>query len=230
MDTRDENATAAATATSGDRARKRRGRPSSTGDEVGREGLIAATHQILKSTPPEEITRLLIAQQAGVDPALIRYYFGTVSHLITEVVVDAHARIQSGLAETTAGQSPEAWLRARIGGIVDLFVDNPYHHRYIRHVMYGPAGKNERDEWLSALRIAIDLTAAQINAGVEQGHFRPVDPRMLHILLIGVGEFFGSNPQVIEDMLDGEATVHGSRDAYVDFVSEIIINGLRRID
>jgi hypothetical protein len=43
----------------------------------------------MKTTPPAQITRLDIARAAGVDPALIRYYFGNKSALVVAAVYQA---------------------------------------------------------------------------------------------------------------------------------------------
>lgn len=216
--------------TAGPAAKKGRGRPTSAGDEVGREGLLVATREILRTTPPEHVTRLMIAKHAGVDPALIRYYFGTVSHLITEVVVDTHRQIQHSMLNFLSGRHPEEWLRARIVRIIDLFIENPFHHLFIRHVMYDPDNAQDHAEWIGALRVAIDLTTKQIEAGLAAGVFRPVDPRMLHLAMIAVGEFFGANPRVVSDIFKGGESIHTMRDAYVDFVADLFLRGLRRPD
>ncbi|MDE8344143.1 MAG: TetR/AcrR family transcriptional regulator, partial [Acidocella sp.] len=51
------------------------GRPASGGNSVGREKLLKTACDLLKVTPPAKLTRFMVAQKAGVDPSLIRYYF-----------------------------------------------------------------------------------------------------------------------------------------------------------
>ena len=77
--------------------------------EVGRQALIDAASALLRTTPPARITRAAIARFAGVDPGLIRYYFGDRDglfaegvHRRTHHVADRPTRIK------TDGQHPVA--------------------------------------------------------------------------------------------------------------------------
>jgi TetR/AcrR family transcriptional regulator len=64
---------------------RRQGRPPS-GDAQGlREKIIAATRELLRTRPPDTISRIDIARAARVDPALIRYYFGTRDDVLSAV-------------------------------------------------------------------------------------------------------------------------------------------------
>jgi len=76
------------------RARRRQGRPHKDAPTVGREALIAATRNLTKTIPAGRITRLDIARAAGVDPALIRYYFGDKSKLLVAAVLQAGAELR----------------------------------------------------------------------------------------------------------------------------------------
>ena len=62
------------------------GRPVSGENDVGRERLLAATEKLLRTMPPARVTIARIAQEAGVDPALVRYYFGNRAALLVAVV------------------------------------------------------------------------------------------------------------------------------------------------
>jgi AcrR family transcriptional regulator len=210
--------------------RKGRGRPAGGHDDVGREALLGVTREILRTTPPETVTRLMIAERANVDPGLIRYYFGTVSHLITEIVVDSHLRIRQSVLDIVATREPAEALRTRIGLLVDLFIDYPYHHRLIRQVMYGEGNDAEHAEWVVSLRSSVDQTRTMIEVGVQEGIFRNVDYRMLQIALIGVAEFFGGNPEIIGDVFDRKESVRTMRDEYVDFLAQLFLHGLCRRD
>lgn len=207
--------------------RKGRGRPVLTEQVVGRDALLQIAGELLRTTPPESVTRLMVAQAAQVDPALIRYYFGTVDHLITEVVVDHHRRIHQSLMELMEGGRSLDWIKGRIGHMIDLFIENPYQHTLIRQVMYKERNTAEHRVWYDALRASIQYTQSQIDLGVKQGMIRSVDPRLLHLALVGVGEIFGANPEVVSDTFDGQETVTSLRDRYVDFIYDLFYNGLR---
>src|ERR1700755_3516313 len=76
---------------------RRTGRPTTRGS-VGKEALVAAAREALKRKPPGEITLNEIAQIAGVDPALIRYYFGQLSDLFAEAATEITRELRGRLA------------------------------------------------------------------------------------------------------------------------------------
>jgi hypothetical protein len=80
------------------RTKRSQGRPTrNSKSAVGRDELIEATRRLLGEKPPSEIGRLDVARKADVDPALIRYYFGNLGNLMTEVTAmltrEMHGRI-----------------------------------------------------------------------------------------------------------------------------------------
>jgi len=64
---------------------RRQGRPPSDNAEGLRAKIIAATRELLRTRPPDTISRADIARAATVDPALIRYYFGTRDDVLSAV-------------------------------------------------------------------------------------------------------------------------------------------------
>ncbi len=65
---------------------RRSGRPSSVKETVGREALIAAAKELLKTKSPSKIRRVDIAKAAGADPALVRYYFKDAGSLLASAM------------------------------------------------------------------------------------------------------------------------------------------------
>lgn len=195
-------------------------------DDVGRNALLAVTRELLRTTPPETVTRLMIAERANVDPGLIRYYFGTVAHLVAEVAIESHLRIRQSVLAVVATRDPAEALRTRIGLLVDLFIEFPFHHRLIRQVMYGEDSKDEHAAWLVSLRSAVEQTGELVSIGVQEGIFRDVDPRMLQLALIGVAEFFGSNAEIVGDVFESREAIRTMRGQYVEFIAKLFLNGL----
>jgi len=64
---------------------RRQGRPPSGNARGLRDKIIAATRELLRTRPPDTISRIDIARAARVDPALIRYYFGTRDDVLSAV-------------------------------------------------------------------------------------------------------------------------------------------------
>src|SRR4249920_3443005 len=62
------------------------GRPVAGEKDVGAERLLDAAEKLLRELPPARVTITRIAQEASVDPALVRYYFGDRNSLMLAVV------------------------------------------------------------------------------------------------------------------------------------------------
>src|SRR5262249_8132777 len=107
----------------------KQGRPQKDKPAVGPDALIAATRELMKSMPPGQITRLHIARAAGVDPGLIRYYFGDKSAVLGAAVLQAgaglRARRAGGYAE---GTSPRDRIRRRMFILLETLSQT---HRWI---------------------------------------------------------------------------------------------------
>ena len=66
-----------------DVVKRGKGRPAE--QSVGRDTLLETAKRLIKVLPPARVTISLIAREAGVDPALVRYYFGDRSKLLDPV-------------------------------------------------------------------------------------------------------------------------------------------------
>ena len=66
--------------------KRKRGRPQSVHGKVGREAIVVAARQLIEKMRPHQVTIALIAREAGVDPALVRYYFTNRELLLLAVV------------------------------------------------------------------------------------------------------------------------------------------------
>src|SRR4051812_37632865 len=79
------------------------GRPAD--NTVGKETVLATARKLVKEHPPARVTISLIAREAGVDPALVRYYFGDRSNLllaVAESMLSAFPRPEPGSVEPLA--------------------------------------------------------------------------------------------------------------------------------
>ncbi len=204
-------------------ARTGRGRPA---DAVGREAILKAAERVLRRIPPPSITRLAIAEEAGVDPNLVRYYFGTVPELMSEVVLSTHKTIFNALDEAPPDDAID-WLRLRIQKWLAMFIENPFHHQLLLQVMYADLESEEHTAWVKSLSRSIGYTEHGLKVGSENGQLRTVDPRFLQLALLGMTEFFANNGDIIADLFGKDATPENLQQDYLEFVTDLVLNGLR---
>ena len=97
-----------------EKTRRPQGRPSTSG-AVGKEAILAATRETLKTVPPGEITFQQVALLAGIDKRLIRYYFGQMPDLLKVVAIEITEELRNRfVASNVRDGSIRDRLRLRI--------------------------------------------------------------------------------------------------------------------
>jgi TetR/AcrR family transcriptional regulator len=209
---------------------RRKGRPQLDGDAaVGREAVVAATRQMLKRSPPVRISRAEIAREVGVDPSLIRYYFGNKSSLLTAVILQISQEAANRQFKNDPSVPFADQLKRRMGTWIEMLSENPQlHNLVVQRVIYGEETESEdlntiRNEIVSKWRSSLQEL---IDQGVRRGEIRPVDVNMLHVAFIGLFEF-AVNAFPLFGLLEGKALDRSETLArYVDFVVDLLMRGL----
>jgi TetR/AcrR family transcriptional regulator len=180
----------------------------------------------MKSMPPGQITRLDIARAAGVDPGLIRYYFGDKSALLIAAVLQAGAELRERQARGYAeGTSARDKIRRRIFILLEaLYQDPSLHHLIIERIIHSKS-KAARQLRHDLVYRTCDELAAVIEEGVAAGEFRRVDHRHLFLATVGACSFPMAERALFAELMGGptgEADLRG----YADFVSDVFLDGL----
>lgn len=220
------------------RARSR-GRPRAAAVEkgaadtsVGRDALIEATIDLLKTRPPSAITPVVVARATGVHPSLIRYYFRNRASLLVAVaerITEQFSQQVEKAAEQSDG-TPRSRLCARIGALIDLNASFPFFHQlFVSEIA------------MSDDPAALDMVARFTNrgqgaygtilrAGLVDGSFRGMDPGLLYVVVIGMSEFFVSARRQLEIAQGAPIDEEELRAVYKAFVCDLVLNGITRHD
>lgn len=144
-----------------------------------------------------------IAAEAGVNQALIHYYFRTKEHLAERVFHDAVARLVQGLAPALAVERSITELVTRfVHGYIDAISDSPFLPAYVLSETY------HHPERLNALveqavgtvpaevgRRVLERLTQVVDEAVEAGVMRPIAPRQLMVHVLGLVVFpFAGRP------------------------------------
>jgi AcrR family transcriptional regulator len=207
--------------------RRSQGRPD-VNKAVGRDALLLAARQALKTKPPGEITLHEVASNAGVDPALIRYYFGQLSDLMAAVAVEISRQLRERLASLKGVRgSVRKRLKLRIGAFLEVFRDNPHYHRLVVDYMYARDDANAK----SALRLllqSVDDLDELIKEAVEAGEMEPLDARLLHVATAALCEFLFSAKPVFSAIFGPRVEAQAFLEHYSDFITDLILGRARR--
>ncbi|MEO8579470.1 MAG: TetR/AcrR family transcriptional regulator [Gemmatimonadales bacterium] len=146
-----------------------------------------------------------IAQEAGVNQALLHYYFRTKERLAGAVFQQIASRIFPALAQTLGAETP---LDEKIERLIAIYLDNLSQNRFvpgyvISELHYHP----ERVQQLLSSVMGADPgilmpsllknLEKQINEGVQAGTMRPIKPQQFIVNLISLCIFpFAARPML----------------------------------
>lgn len=208
------------------RVARAQGRPDADG-LVGREALLEAAKEELRATPPESLTLAAIAARAGVHPALIRYYFGNKDQLLREVVRDLVEQSQEAIRSTMESNARlEQKLSSRLHSMISLIQANPHFHRLVLDKIYGQGSEGDDEDLLGRITTrGMRLTTSLLHDHPAHS-LRPIDPRFLHIAIIGLTEFFAAAKPLLHELFGEGADVDAIKSRYIEFATELILHGI----
>jgi TetR/AcrR family transcriptional regulator len=126
-----------------------------------------------------------IAQRAGINKAMLYYHVGDKEQLYATVLVStidgAYARL---LAATEKADTPSGKLQCVFDTFAELGTTNPHLvPMMLREVASG--GATLPDEMLLRMAQVFRAVAEVLAEGASLGEFRPTDPLLTHVSLVG---------------------------------------------
>lgn len=207
--------------------KRKQGRPTSADDAVGRRAIISAACDLIRTLPPDKMTRAEVARHAKVAPRSIHYYFKDRPSLLR-----ATASALSDIFQQQAGAAvreedpPEVQLRSRIQAFLRFQLDYPYFHRLVVEEILGGEGTSQ-----SMLQAMSQRGAAGYQRIVEKGvgerTMRPVDVSLLYLTIIGIVELAASGRPILRELGYAGADAPDYVERYGNFISDLLVNGLR---
>lgn len=186
------------------------GRP--RGESNARQLLIEAACQLFTAQPYETVSTRALATAAGVDAALIRYYFGSKAGLFEQMLRETLAPVLTRLRENSHQLTPDnqpdhanCRVTERLENLMltyyRIMAPNPGLPRLIQRVMHT---EKNTPSYQIVERVFDDiqhLTRVWIQKMlVDAGHLRPdVDPMMARLSLVSLMVFPLLAPAVFMD-------------------------------
>jgi AcrR family transcriptional regulator len=209
-------------------ARRGQGRPPRADADATRARLIAATRTLMHQTKPAKITRFDIALEAGVDPALVRYYFGNKAAVFNEVIRVVSEELKTRRAALPATGPVIVRLQAYLQVWLEVFTDNPHFHELVvEQVFYA-------DEGGAPLRLkkfierAYPELEALVAEGIASGELRAAEPRFVYLAIVALTEFFATASPLVDALFGKRGAAAKKRADYGVFAAGLLIDGLRK--
>jgi AcrR family transcriptional regulator len=175
------------------------------------------------------VTVAEVARQAGANKALISYHFGGKLQLYRTILRETFEELLSRVEPLrTDARPPDQVLRefiARVGDTADR--RRPHLSRMmLREVIAG--GPHLDQQILVYPMRAFAVVREIIERGVRERVFRPVDPVLTHLSLVGSLVFFFATADFRRRMASEAPSVIGMAkpDRYIRHLQELIARGL----
>jgi len=211
-------------------AARRPGRRGRRRDAAGtREALLAAGTELFAERGYDGVPVALIAQHAGVNKAMINYHFGGKRKLYLAIVGLTFAEIVARVERLADSPRPAPEVLREFVASVGEIAEHRHPHfcsMMLREVVTG----GERLDPAVMEGPARILGAVQriVARGVRDGDFRPVDPLLTHLSLVGSLVFFFATTRFRERLLARRrpAIPPPEPAAYVRHLQDLVTHGL----
>jgi AcrR family transcriptional regulator len=201
---------------------KRRWKPKpDTRDELLR---VASTLMIEKDSI--DISLGEIAKRAGLNSALISYYFGSKEGLLMALVKRDTAEAVQTLRELTkADFPPDVKLKKHLAGVINFNFRHPYLTRLIHQLMRDPKSKSSK-EITEFFTVPVTKAEASIlNEGMASGMFRQVDPVLFYFAAVGACDYLFWGGSALRYVFGFEKIDDALRKRFVDHMADLFLQG-----
>lgn len=171
----------------------------------------------------------VIAQKAGVNKAMINYYFGGKRKLYLAIVSATFSEIVASVERLADSPRPAPEVLSELIAVVGRLVTQRHPHfcsMMLREVLAG--GKHLEPEVIDKPARILGAVQRIVARGVRDGDFRPVDPLLTHLSLVGSLVFFFATAPFRERVLATRRPAIKPPDAaaYVRHIQDLLTHGL----
>ena len=191
------------------------------------EKLLLAASELMIARNSPDVSLSEIAQQSGVNAALVKYHFGNKDGLLLALLARDAATEMTHLDYLMAQPiTPTAKLKLHIAGIIKAYYRSPYMNRLIHYLLHESSDEAADQVSKFFIRPLLDFHRRLLAEGVAAGEFRKIDPVLFYTSLIGACDhlFSGRNAMARATGI-GPVTDEVCRD-YVAHVEALILGGM----
>ncbi len=189
--------------------------------------LLLAAGELMVARNSIEVSLSEIAQQSGVNSALVKYHFGNKEGLLLALLARDAATEMTHLDYLLAQPiTPTAKLKLHVAGIIKAYHQFPYMNRLIHYLLH--ESSTEAADRVSQFFIGplLEFQRKLLAEGVAAGEFREVDPVLFYTSLIGACDhLFYSRHAMQRAAGVGPVTDEVCR-AYIAHMEKFVLGGL----
>lgn len=209
--------------------KKRRapGRPKDDSQRDAKQALIDAARKLLLVTPPSKLAIASIAHEAHVAPSLVRYYFGSKEGLISAAAASWIEELQTLGGEALEGTGTlSERLAGRMAPLIAQTRNEPMFTQIVMERLYASPAAEVDPLAAQAVSRGLMLTLSLLH-GDPGEPLRALDPRLVHVMLIGLCSFFGSSEPMVKQLFGSDVDMDALTKQYIEFATDVLLNGMR---
>jgi len=197
-----------------------------------RQALLAAGTELFAERGYDGVPVAAIAAKAGVNKAMINYHFGGKRKLYVAIVSATFAEIIAGIEHLASSERPAPEVLRELVALVGDVATRRHPHfctMMLREVVAG--GKHLESEVMDKPVRILEAVQNIVARGVREGDFRPVDPLLTHLSLVGSLVFFFATRRFRERVLAKRrpALTPPDPEAYVKHTQDLLTHGLAAV-
>lgn len=192
-----------------------------------RDNLLAAASDLMRARDTLAIPISEIATTAGVNSALVKYYFGNKTGLMRALlerdlgvaITQLHELVEMDIRPTIK-------MRYHLSGLIKMYFRHPYLHRLLTAIMRDESeevGAFLAESYIAPIHAAYER---MISEGVAAGEFQAVDPRFFYFIVIGACDQIFLSRYVLKYIHGVEEISDDLRRIYADEAIALIMGGL----
>lgn len=203
-----------------------KGRPQKNSLPDARDLLISATRELLRTQSPEQMNRIGIAKVAGVDPGLVRYYFGDKEELLRQTAMRMLTELRERRAKARQDQTS---IRARLSSYVKFLVEALHEYPFLHDLLVRLIGRSSKQEARELRREFVESPFQEVETllreAIAAGELRAVNTQYFYVAMIGMCSFPMRNRDVMQQVL-GHAIDAETAAEYAEFVADLLLKGI----
>ena len=207
---------------------RRSGRPKKEDDRANaRERLLNAAHELMCERSTIDVPVNEIANRAGLNVALINYYFGGKDGLLLQLAM----RHQSGYSAVldTLLEAPftaAKKLTLHIRGMVRAFRRVPYLQRLQHKILRDSSEEAAHECGVALVQPLVSFYRKLAAQGIEDGSLRPVDHMHLYMSVVGSCDFLYSASASLSYGFNIDHVDEALSESYVEHLISLMTRGL----
>jgi AcrR family transcriptional regulator len=204
----------------------RAGAPQGEAGTGAREKLLEAAATLIIETQSIEISLADIAAKAGLNSALVKYYFGSKLGLLVALLQRDASRALMVMNELLEMPVPAAQkMRLHLRGIMNTYRRSPYLNRLLHEMLRVPDGTVRQEVHRMLVQPVFDCQRRILDEGAASGEFRRMDHRLFYLSAVGACDQFMQTETVLLLEQDG-IRLDTFRDSYINHVVEMVMASL----